>query len=66
MNLKQKLFWKMLTGISVVIILYMAYSTYTLNDQLSTFETTLAKEEAKLDDAFSEWEALEAIQNETN
>ncbi|WP_111977285.1 ATP-binding cassette ATPase Uup [Algibacillus agarilyticus] len=27
---------------------------------------TLAKEEAKLDDAFSEWEALEAIQNETN
>jgi hypothetical protein len=49
LNLKQKLFWNILTGISAVIILYMAYTTYTLNDQLSKFETKLAKEEAGSD-----------------
>ena len=49
MNLKQKLFWNILTGISALIIIYMAYSTYTLNEQLSKFERKLAKEEAGSD-----------------
>ena len=49
MNLKQKLFWNILTGISALIILFMAYSTYTLNKQLSKFESKLAKEEAGSD-----------------
>ena len=49
MNLKQKLFWNILTGISALIIVYMVYSTYTLNDQLSKFESKLAREEAGSD-----------------
>ena len=49
MNLKQKLFWNILTGISTIIILYMVYSTYTLNEQLSKFESKLSKEEAGTD-----------------
>ncbi|MBC8311681.1 MAG: hypothetical protein H8E72_05200 [Candidatus Marinimicrobia bacterium] len=49
MNLKQKLFWNILTGISALIILYMLYSTYTLNEQFSKFETKLAREEAGSD-----------------
>jgi len=49
LNLKQKLFWNILTGISALIIVYMVYSTYTLNDQLSKFESKLAREEAGSD-----------------
>ena len=47
MNLKQKLFWNILTGISALIILFMAYSTYTLNEQLSKFELTPAYDPVK-------------------
>ena len=49
MNLKQKLFWNILTICSVIIVFYMLYSTYSLNTELSTFEKRLAQEEVGSD-----------------
>ena len=49
MNLKQKLFWNILSVCSVIIVFYMLYSTYSLNTELSIFETRLAREEAGSD-----------------
>ena len=65
MNLKQKLFWNILTGISILTILFMLYTTYTLNEQLSKFESELAKEEAGSDTELRDMiEKLEAHYSE--
>ena len=49
MNLRQSLYWNILSGAAAIIFLYMSYSTYTLNTQLKKFQTKLEQEEAGSD-----------------